>query len=142
MTSRLIGPELDGDVLRIGLVGEVDLASMQLALSSAAARLTPQGHDFGALLLDLTQAGPVQMTPRVLAQLWLERLPRRPCALLRAGSTIIFCRELALRLASSRDQPTPMDAFDIDDIDTALHWCRERALTYREETQEATRRRR
>ena len=139
MTSRLIGPELDGDVLRIGLLGQVDRLSMQLLVAHAAARLPPRGHDYGAMLLDLTQAGPMLLTPRALAQLWLERLPRRPCAVLRSGSAVIFCRELALLLASSQDQPTPMDAFDREEIGAALQWCRERALTYRAETQAAHR---
>ncbi len=141
MTSRVIGPELVDDVLHVGLVGEVDLAAMRRVLASAAAQLQPPGPDFGALLVDLTHAGPVRVTPYALAQLWLERLPRRPCALLRAGSASNFCRELALVLASSRDQPTPMDAFDLEETDAALQWCRERALTYREETGAASRRR-
>lgn len=131
MPFRVLPPLLADDVLLVRVLGNFDRDAMRLAVDRAATQRN-KGRDFGALLLDLTLAATVDgITPQLLADLWLERLPRTPCAVLRGGCAEAFCRELALLLAMSPDQATAMTAFGTADRQAAMQWARESAVIFR-----------
>ena len=130
---RLLRPTLIGDVLLVGIVGRLDRLAMQLVVDSAANCLPPHGPDFGAVLLDLSAAEPVQPAACALAKAWHLSLPMRPCAMLRRTIDAGFAREVALLLAGAPTRPIPMDTFGSCNRDAALRWCQLRAATFRDE---------
>lgn len=131
MPERVMTPTLTDDVLVVGIVGVFDQQAMRLVADCAAAYLAPAGPGFAAVLLDLTQAEPMTMTPRKLACLWQARLPSVPCAVLRPPIAAGFCRQVALLLASAPTNQTPMDAFNPEDRAAAMQWCVDCGATLR-----------
>lgn len=89
---------------------------------------------FGAVLLDLKRVTSLRADPHELAAAWLEKLPLMPCALLRGDTCpAAFGHKLAIRLAMAPGQPTLSRTFSGDDSAAALQWCRDRAVTSRDE---------
>lgn len=132
MFKSLTELELADDVLQIAVEGVLDLPTMQSVIDMATQGHTKAGPKFGALLLDLTQTTALRLTVGGLADLWLERMPQRPCAVLRHEGGEAAWYTLALRLANAPPgQAVVLNAFGGNERQAAEAWCRSIAVTYR-----------
>jgi hypothetical protein len=122
---------LTDDVLSLGVSGELGLSTLMEMFDSATKGRSPSGPEFGALLLDVTEASPTWVTVGLLALLWRKRMPRRPCAVLHGEVDAAYWRALAMRLALSAERPTVMVTFTAADRPAAVRWCQSSAVTYR-----------
>jgi hypothetical protein len=122
---RLLDPLLEGDVLKLSVVGVFDIEALDELVATA------QGHRFGAILLDLSRSTPGAMSADELAEQWLEQLPRVPCAVCCGSWPVGYCGEVARLLAASEDRPTPMHVFAAGNEAEAMAWCNDYAVTFR-----------